>query len=152
MMPSRLPKIYNILKFAGCIALVLAAILPPRQAHAILTNGENAIDILGQFTSPSSDATPDYAKGCVNNGASPIGFDSPEGSAIDSVNHRLFVSEWSNNRVLVFNCVFSFVCVSGVASEVPSAISKRRFASFVKRHAPNIQASRACRLTASSRT
>ena len=69
---------------------------------ANVTNDENATDILGQFTSPSSDVTPDYVKSCVNNGASQIGFNAPDGGTIDPTNHWLFIADQSNNRVLVF--------------------------------------------------
>ena len=71
-----------------------------------VTNGENASDVLGQFNSPSVDTTADYVKACPNNGASPLGFSmngavNPDG-VIDTVNHRLFVADAANNRVLVF--------------------------------------------------
>lgn len=82
-------------------ALVAAApFLSASSAHATLSNDENAIDALGQFAADTT--TPYYTKGCVDNGASKIGFSTPVGIAIDTVNHRLFVSESSNNRVLVF--------------------------------------------------
>jgi len=45
---------------------------------------ENAVDILGEFTSPSSDVTADYVKNCYNNGASSIGFYDPTSGIIDA--------------------------------------------------------------------
>jgi len=74
----------------------------PTPAHAVINNGENANDILGQFSSASVDTTADYVKGCPNNGASALGLNEPTGGTIDATNHWLFVSERNNNRVLVF--------------------------------------------------
>ena len=65
-------------------------------------SGENANDVLGQFASYSSDATPNYTSACVNNGPGPLGFAAPGGLAMDTVNHRLFVTDEINNRVLAF--------------------------------------------------
>jgi len=93
----------GVLAFALAAALIFSA----PSARATLNNGEPAIDILGEFNSPSSDTTADYVKGCINNGASALGFntqvsnDFPDG-VIDATNHRLFVSDQSNSRVLVF--------------------------------------------------
>src|SRR5262249_3479510 len=67
-----------------------------------IKNAENANDVLGQFTSYSSDAAPNYTSGCVNNGPGDVGFSTPLGMAMDTVNHRLFVADAFNNRVLVF--------------------------------------------------
>ncbi len=80
--------------------------------------GPNASDILGQFASPSSDVTPDYVKSCPNNGASPLGFNAPAGSAIDSVNHRLFVMDAYNSRVLVFTLTSGNLISSKTAAYV----------------------------------
>src|SRR5579859_157004 len=83
--------------------LVPAALfVAPAPAQALLANGESATDIFGQFTSLTSDTTVTYTKGCANNGASSIGFNYPEAVAIDSVNHRLFLADSQNHRVLVF--------------------------------------------------
>ena len=90
---------------AYVLALVIfVAVLAggPSLAHATLTNGENAVDDLGEFSSPSTDTTDDWVKDCPNNGASSIGFNNPQGSAIDATNHWLFVVDNNNNRVLVF--------------------------------------------------
>jgi DNA-binding beta-propeller fold protein YncE len=93
------------------LPLALAALLSTlASAHATLNTGENAVDVLGQFNSPSVDTTPDYVKGCVNDGASPYGFNqsgdvsltADPGGVIDATNHRLFVADAANNRVLVF--------------------------------------------------
>jgi len=72
-----------------------------------MTNGENANDALGQFASTVSDATVVYTTGGANNNngatVSALGFSTPAGVALDTVNHRLFVSDNGNARVLVYN-------------------------------------------------
>lgn len=89
-------------------ALVVAAtalLCSPPSALALISNGEPAIDVLGQFASVSSDTTADYVKGCLNNGASQIGFymnSLRSGEVIDSTNHLLYVADAQNARVLVF--------------------------------------------------
>jgi DNA-binding beta-propeller fold protein YncE len=90
-------------------AVVIAALVGASTvAYATINNGEPAVDILGEFNSPSTDTTADYVKGCVNNGASSIGFNlntsngAWSGSVIDPTYHRLFVADGGNNRVLVF--------------------------------------------------
>lgn len=111
--------------------LLAALVLVPPLAEATINNGENAIDILGQFNSWNStptyqgDTTADYVKGCVNNGASPLGFyennstvNENPGMALDATNHRLFVSDFMNNRVLVFNLNSSNQLSSKVAANV----------------------------------
>ncbi len=60
-----------------------------------------ATGVLGQ----SVLGNPSFTQGSLNNGSptvNNIGFNSPEYLALDSVNHRLFVSDTQNNRVLVF--------------------------------------------------
>lgn len=78
-------------------------------APATINNGENAIDVLGQFSLPpqGTDTTASYTTSCVNNGASPYGFFTNNagvlvGVALDPVNHWLFASDQGNNRVLAF--------------------------------------------------
>jgi DNA-binding beta-propeller fold protein YncE len=61
-----------------------------------------ASDILGQ-TDPAGN--PSYTTGEVNNSAYPNskGFHLPRGVVVDTTNHRLFVADALNNRILVFN-------------------------------------------------
>jgi DNA-binding beta-propeller fold protein YncE len=94
-------------KFAAVLLIALAALFcaaTPASASTsgIIANGANAVDILGQFSSPSVDTTDYYTKGCPNNGASSLGFNNPTYMTIDATNHWLFVSDSGNNRVLVF--------------------------------------------------
>ncbi len=67
---------------------------------ASITDGENAIDLLGQL---DENDNPVYTTNFNNNVPNIRGFSSPNASVIDSVRHRLFVPDGSNNRVLVFN-------------------------------------------------
>jgi len=66
-----------------------------------LSDAYNASDIIGQTDQSSSN---DYQKDQKNN-AIPTNkvFNSPYNIAIDSANHRLFVADYSNSRVLVYN-------------------------------------------------
>jgi DNA-binding beta-propeller fold protein YncE len=69
-----------------------------------ITNGENATTVLGQYDSSLTAPAPLYTKGYPDNGPSKLGmWGSQVGDAIDTTNHRLFVSDSFNNRILVFN-------------------------------------------------
>ncbi len=70
---------------------------------ASITDGEAAVDALGQYDDSLSDPQPVYTKGTANNGPHKMGYSSPLGLTVDSTNHRLFVADTSNNRVLVYN-------------------------------------------------
>jgi DNA-binding beta-propeller fold protein YncE len=88
-----------------CSLIVLALLVAPLPASALLTNGNAAIDILGQFSTVGSDTPPSYTTGCVNNGVSALGFSNINvfsGLTIDSTNHWLFASDTNNNRLLIF--------------------------------------------------
>src|SRR5271170_5582189 len=107
-MPSALYKICNAVRFpAWALAAVLTAALlcAASPARATIKNGEPAVDILGEFSSPSSDTTADYIKGCVNNGASQIGLNisaspgggpAPPASAIDATHNLMYISDTLN--------------------------------------------------------
>jgi DNA-binding beta-propeller fold protein YncE len=69
---------------------------------AALSTGMNASDVIGQYDDSLSDPQPVYTKGAINNGPNKLGLNSPQGSAVDSVHHRLFIGDYSNNRVLVY--------------------------------------------------
>jgi len=66
---------------------------------AEVTNGEDAVNLAGQL----SGGSPFYTKNGANDGPVGTGFNDPTDVAIDTVNHRLFVTDSANNRVLVFN-------------------------------------------------
>ena len=59
-----------------------------------------ASDLLGQL---DDNDQPLYTKNGANNGPNNIGMSFPDGIVIDTVTHRLFVSEANNNRVVVYN-------------------------------------------------
>ncbi len=86
------------LKLVYALAILLALTLvtsTPAQAQLPATG------VLGQSVS----SNPSFTQGLPNNGsstASQLGFNSPTYTALDSVGHRLFVSDTQNNRVLVF--------------------------------------------------
>jgi DNA-binding beta-propeller fold protein YncE len=69
-----------------------------------VTNGANAIDLIGQYTTAGG-FTNNYTQSVINNNSTvnALGFNLPICMAMDAVNKRLFVTDASNNRVLVFN-------------------------------------------------
>jgi DNA-binding beta-propeller fold protein YncE len=117
MICSRFRRAIDASRFrarAVVVALVFALatfLYSTTPAPATINNGENAEDILGQFSTQTTDTTPSYTTNCLNNGASPIGFandvgivsnQSPFKVALDFTNHWLFATDSSNNRILVF--------------------------------------------------
>jgi len=68
----------------------------PAQASAF-----NASGVLGEY---DISGNPSYTKIGINNSdsASDIGFDGLSKIALDSVNHRLFIADTNNNRVLIY--------------------------------------------------
>ncbi len=68
-------------------------------ATSTITNGENAIGLIGEY---DTNNVPLYTKNSGNNGPFATGMFTPYFSALDSVGHRLFVSDSGNNRILVF--------------------------------------------------
>jgi hypothetical protein len=63
---------------------------------------------LGHTTSSYTfGSTSNFTEGGANSNAdtyvNPYGFENPYGIAMDETGHRLFVSDYTNNRVLVFN-------------------------------------------------
>ncbi len=70
---------------------------------ASMTDGENAVDVLGQYDDEHTAPGPIYTKGTANNVSDKFGLSAPQGLAVDATNHRLFVADSSNNRVLIYN-------------------------------------------------
>lgn len=69
-----------------------------------ITDGENAVDALGQYDESSLiDPQPHFTKIAGGNAPNRLGFDTPTDVLLDSLHHRLFVSEQQNRRVLVYN-------------------------------------------------
>jgi len=70
---------------------------------ATISNGEDAVDALGQFDNDINPPGPIYTKGTANNASYKLGLSGPQGVAVDGTNHRLFVADTGNHRVLVYN-------------------------------------------------
>ena len=69
---------------------------------AIISDGSDAIDMVGQFSNYESPLIPYYDKGDTNNGPNRLGIESPQDTLLDTVNHRLFVADQLNDRILVY--------------------------------------------------
>jgi DNA-binding beta-propeller fold protein YncE len=88
-------------------------------ATGTIANGENASNELGQDDGTFA-GNVSYTQSGANDSPNAVGFGSGEqdGIAIDSTNHRLFVGDQSNNRVLVFNLNNDNSINSMIASKV----------------------------------
>jgi DNA-binding beta-propeller fold protein YncE len=61
----------------------------------------NATDVLGQF---NADGSPNFTNGLAYGQAlSAVGFGNPGGIVVDDLNHRLYVADGGNCRILVFD-------------------------------------------------
>lgn len=83
------------------LAVALTLLIFPKDSNAQISDGQDATSVLGQTFDLS--AIPAFFQSGPNNGPNSYGFNAARYTAIDSVGHRLFVSDSSNNRVLVFN-------------------------------------------------
>ena len=77
-------------------------------ATSTIANGENASYVLGQSDFISNNTTTPTQSGIAN----------PEGLAYDPTTHYLFVPEYNNNRILVFNVATSTIANGENASYV----------------------------------
>ncbi|MCC6405338.1 MAG: NHL repeat-containing protein [Candidatus Yanofskybacteria bacterium] len=82
---------------------------------AAITDGEDATNLLGEID--GSD-TPHYTSAGDYNAPNAWGLNTPSSAVIDSTNHRLFVSDEFNRRVLVFNLNASDQLLDHVADYV----------------------------------
>jgi DNA-binding beta-propeller fold protein YncE len=78
-------------------------------APGTLANGENASDLLGEYSSPTSTATVEWTQNGPNNGPTALGMSifndisQPAGYVtLDPVNHYLYVADNNNNRVMIY--------------------------------------------------
>ncbi|OGL72995.1 hypothetical protein A3C96_02795, partial [Candidatus Uhrbacteria bacterium RIFCSPHIGHO2_02_FULL_60_10] len=83
---------------------------------AAISDGENAVNVIGQFQNPTWPPNPmsiSFTQGGANSGPSPWGISTgtTPGMAMDTVGHRLFISDSANNRVLVFDLNSSNILV-----------------------------------------
>lgn len=89
--------------FRQILLLTLAvAVMFPATASASLTNGANAVDMIGQLGDNVNAPDPIYSKNLAHNIPNRLGLSGPRGVELDTVSHRLFVAEVGNYRVLVF--------------------------------------------------
>jgi len=73
----------------------------PEIVQAVISDGENALDVIGQT---DSDGNPTYTKGLTNDSNRYLGLGGPGDILLDEANHRLFVCDGNNNsRVLIYN-------------------------------------------------
>lgn len=84
------------------LVLALIFLLQPISTYALISDGANAIDQLGQYTDYTL-TTNSYTKIGAFNTPNEIGFDGAWGVAMDSIGHRLFVSNRAGNRIVVYN-------------------------------------------------
>ncbi len=115
--------------FRSLLSMLLAAFLasgvltaPPVGADPpvrgiVSVSGGVADDVLGQFTD-SDLSLPDFTTNGANDSADTDFLNSPQGVAVDASNHRLFVADTGNNRVLVFNLTDGNLLVSRHAIRV----------------------------------
>ncbi|MCF7865240.1 MAG: hypothetical protein K9M11_01935, partial [Candidatus Pacebacteria bacterium] len=72
-----------------------------------ISNGANAVNGIGQYDDSLSNPQPVYTNLTINNGPNKLGIslttDNSGSTAFDSVNHRLFLSDTGNNRILIYN-------------------------------------------------
>lgn len=87
--------------FLLCIILITLSFFVKKISFAI-NDAYNASDMLGQLDGSNN---PVFTTSYENNTSYPnaTGFFNPSGQALDPVNHRLFVTDTFNERVLVFN-------------------------------------------------
>lgn len=67
-------------------------------AGAYSSNGQNAIDGIGQTT---SDGQVSYVSATANNPMN-VGMNGPAGTAVDATRHLVYIADANNNRILVF--------------------------------------------------
>lgn len=104
-------------KISPLIFVAFVCFAAVQNAEASISNGAPAIDELGQYNDSLVAPAPVYTKFLENN--TPNGFSmSPHSVAIDSINHRLFLSDRDNNRVLVYNLTAANVFIDRVPDYV----------------------------------
>ena len=97
---------------------MLAALFFSIQTASAFSDGADAIDLLGHYVQ-NDGVTPDYTENAVDDAPNPYGIQSVSyGNAIDFVNHRLFIPDASNNRVMVFNLDSSNRLIDRIADNV----------------------------------
>jgi len=88
-------------------------------AHADIVNGAPAIDVIGHYDQTNlTDPVPDFDKRGADDTPNRLGLTQPQGVALDFSNHRLFIADTLNSRILVHNLDSSNRLIDGVADFV----------------------------------
>lgn len=88
-------------------------------ANADIVDGAPAIDVIGHYDQTNLvDPVPDFDKRGTNDTPNRLGLSDPQGVVLDLANHRLFVTDRLNSRVLVHNLSNSNQLIDGVADFV----------------------------------
>lgn len=113
-------NINNILKISAVLTLlVFALVYKVTITDALISNGANAVDMIGEFDDTSTTApVPLYTKRGSHNSPNQYGLSNPRNVSVDTVNHRLFVADSGNLRVMVYNLNASNQLVDRVADFV----------------------------------
>ncbi|MBL8024703.1 MAG: beta-propeller fold lactonase family protein, partial [Elusimicrobia bacterium] len=90
-------------------------LMAPWRADAVISDGMNAENILGQLDDSDN---PVWTTAVPNYRPSAEGFNPPSSVAVDTVAHRLFVADYFNNRVLEFDLDSSNNLVDRTADHV----------------------------------
>lgn len=97
---KQIKKYFRIL--TASLSILVVTCLQANIASAYISNGANAVNVIGQYRNGAVSYTDaDADNGSVNPNA--LGQSRPTGIAMDTTDHRLFVSDRQNNRVLVYN-------------------------------------------------
>jgi DNA-binding beta-propeller fold protein YncE len=110
-------------KLSGCVfavyIIIMTSLISTHAADAVTTNNMPATDLLGQYDGTSiTTPIPDYTKFSANDGPNRLGMNGPEYITIDEVNHRLFVADSVNNRVLIYNLTVTNLLLDRVPDNV----------------------------------
>lgn len=82
--------------------LCLLSVVLPSTLLAQISDGMNASNIIGQINDTGV-LQPAYTKNGTYDSPNGMGFNNPAGITVDAAGHRLFVSDYNGNRVLVYN-------------------------------------------------
>jgi SprB repeat/PKD-like domain/Bacterial Ig domain/NHL repeat len=99
VLSSRVGQVFRLL------FLLVSSLLGHQQVQSQITNGQKAVDLIGQYTTTAGFVN-NWTQSTANNNNGSVyglGFNNPIDPALDKVNHRLFVGDIFNHRILVYN-------------------------------------------------
>jgi sugar lactone lactonase YvrE len=85
------------------IFILLISIFTLGYSIYAFTNGDYPVDVLGHYDDDFTNPTAVLNKYGENGGTNKYGLNAPNATVIDDVGNRLFVADYNNSRVLVFN-------------------------------------------------